>query len=232
MRSPFLSRVLIAAALALLAGGLLGCDACKKKETKKELGAAEGAGDSDDAPEVEAKPGIARKRAVASNFKPITVEEVKPLIPPLPGASMIGEPKLIAGGRRVNVLQCVNSLDPTAVKAELEKSLGGVGFADLVQETRHQPQKDRIIHTMRAQKDGVVISAVMRYGEYPDCKKSENKTKVFLTFFKGAIKRHGQEAEQQGGAQGAAGSGAAPGAAEKAAPAEPAKQSTVDASPG
>jgi len=224
MRSRVIVDLIMATASALFAYGVLGCDACKKKEAKPEPAQAEQGVDEGGDAEPSFEPNAKRPR----NFTPITAEEVTPLVPALTGAAQIGEPTAVAGGRRINIVLCVNANEPAAVKTELEKKVGDLGFASLVSSSRPRLKPINTIHWVRGQKDNIRVVASLRQAEYPDCKASEKKTKVYLTYFK-QIPRKEPEKKAAGAPQGAAGApGGSDPAGKPAAGATPAETPAAD----
>ena len=190
MRSSVIANPFLAAVAALIVSGAVGCNSCTScREQEKSAAVDDGAGEpggEDDDPSAagatggqETPPGADPSKPRRRDFIPITVEEVKPLVPPLTGASFLKEPTAVAGGRRISVHQCVSGNELDKVKAEYEQFLSSQGFKVT---PSGRPRKNW--HVIRADKENFRISATLRMAEYPDCKQSEKKTKVFIAYFK------------------------------------------------
>jgi hypothetical protein len=250
MRSSVLANPFVAAVAALIATGALGCNSCsgcreKEKAAGSDDGSDESGGGEDDPSAAgggfggpQQMPRGAGPAGGRKDFIPITTEEVKALIPPLTGASYLKEPTAVAGGRRISVHQCVSGNELDKVKVEVEQFLGNQGFKVT---PSGRPRKNW--HIIRADKDNMRVSATMRMAEYPDCKESEKKTKVILTYFKLMPKRPPKTQPVPGQPPGAPGAGqpgqagqppAQPGGAAPTPPSQPPAQpkNTVDAGPG
>lgn len=232
MRSSIIANPFLATVAALIASGVLGCNSCTSCREADKSGASDdgadeaGEGEDDTAAATggqELPPGADPSKPRRRDFIPITVEEVKPLVPPLTGATFIKEPTAVAGGRRISVHQCVSGNELDKVKAEYEQFLSSQGFKVT---PSGRPRKNW--HVIRADKENLRISATLRMAEYPDCKQSEKKTKVFIAYFKRLPPR--VKAPQQSGQPGA---GQVPGQppGQPGQPGEPAQPGQPGATP-
>jgi hypothetical protein len=219
MRSSVIANALVATVPALIVVGALGSAGCKKKENKPAQDKSETASASEEEggePAEVPKTGQTHKSlAPRGDFVKITQEEIQPLVPQLTGGQVVGEAKSIGGGRRINVTVCVSGVEPQQVKAELEKRFGDLGVTSIAKDERLRRHHRKGWFSMRGEKNGVHISATSRTAEYPDCKASEKKTRVTLTYY-----RSRQQRRQPAGGD-AAGSGQPPAAGAPAAPAAP-----------
>jgi hypothetical protein len=225
MRSSVIANVVLATVPALIVGGALGSSGCKKKENKPAEGTSESAsGEEGDEPAEVPKTGegeTGKSLAPRKDFVPVTEAEIQPLVPQLTGGQRVGEVKSIAGGRRLNVTLCVNGVDPQDVKRELEQRFGDLGITSIQKDERLRRHHRKNWFSLRGEKNGMRVSANMRAAEYPDCKASEKKTRVTLTYYKSRAPR-GQPpgakapaAGQQPPAAGAPPAPAAPGGAQQ-----------------
>jgi hypothetical protein len=227
MRSSVIANVVLATVPALIAVGALGSSGCKKKENKpaeEKPETASGSAEEGDEPAEVPRTGegeTGKSLAPRNDFVKITPEEIEPLVPQLTGGQRVGEVKSIAGGRRMNVIVCVNGIDPADVKKELEQRFGDLGITSIMKDERLRRHQRKNWFSLRGEKNGVRVSANMRAAEYPDCKASEKKTRVALTYYKARAPR-GQPpgakapaAGQQPPAGGAAPAPAAPGGAQQ-----------------
>ncbi len=239
MRSSVIANLVLATVPALIASGGLGCNSCSGCREKDKSAAADGADESGEGDEGDPSAGGGREMPAGgdptkprrTDFIPITAEEIKPFIPPLTGAAFLKEATPVAGGRRINVTQCVSGNELEKVKVEYEQFLANQGFK-LTPSGR--PRKNW--HVIRADKDNLRVSATLRNAEYPDCKESEKKTKVFLTYYK-RLPPRAKPAQPPGAAPGQPGAapGQPPGAAagQPGTPTRPPPAATgVDAGPG
>jgi hypothetical protein len=184
MRSFATAALLLAALPALMVAGGMGLSGCKKKENPAPS-AEKPTGD----PKVGANGDGRTKQALGRapvarqpfTFEPVTVDEVKPYIPQLTGVAPIGEPKVIAGGRRVMALGCGSGTDLAAMKAELEKKLGELGFS-AISTPRVSSRLNAV--TFMAQKGDLRVSAAVRSTKDADCPADQKKNKLFMTYFK------------------------------------------------
>ena len=247
MRSSVLANPFVVAVAALIATGALGCNSCsgcreKEKSAGSDDGSDESGGGEDDPSAAgggfggpQQMPRGAGPAGGRKDFIPITTEEVKAYIPPLTGGSYLKEPTAVAGGRRISVHQCVSGNELDKVKAEVEQFLGNQGFKVT---PSGRPRKNW--HIIRADKENMRVSATMRMAEYPECKASEKKTKVILTYFKLMPKRPPKPQPVPGQPPGAGQPGqpgqppAQPGGAAPTPPSQPPAQpkTAVDAGPG
>ena len=217
MRSSVIANLVLATVPALIVAGGLGSAGCKKKENKPAEGepetaseSAEEGGAATEVPKTGQRKGLAPPRG---DFVAIKQEEVEPLVPQLTNGQRIGEVKSIAGGRRINVILCVNGIEPQDVKKELEKRFGDLGVTSIMKDERLRRHHRKNWFSIRGEKNGVRVSANLRAAEYPDCKASEKKTRVALTYYKARPRQ-----QAPGGAAPAPGTAPAAGA-----PADPAK---------
>ncbi|HKE17322.1 MAG TPA: hypothetical protein VKB80_20750 [Kofleriaceae bacterium] len=188
MRGSSTARALLAGGLTLAVAASLGVAAGCKKEEKKEATSqkpAEGAarGSSSDG-------GLDRKRQAMGRFQgqglsarlglePITVEEVKPLLPGLKGGTPIGQPVSTARGLRVTAMECLTG-EMSEIKTNLEARLKELGFTTV----RSSERKTMNIVTVSAEKVPYRLSASVRSGPYPDCPADQKKSKLLMSFFK------------------------------------------------
>src|SRR6266508_4510220 len=108
-RRHFIPNSVIVAGLVALAGR----SGCKKEESagKEAAGAKAGGDEGDKTAQPAAQSAEAKQKALARfrseglsarlGLEPVTVDEIKPLIPTLTGATPIGAPSSTGGGRRV-----------------------------------------------------------------------------------------------------------------------------------
>jgi hypothetical protein len=205
-------------AILSLTAGVGGLSGCKKKEKEK---AAEKSGEGGAGALKQGdpnQPAAGRYHGQGLNrigLEPVTVDEVKPLIPELTGATPLAEPTSVAGGRRVTVMKCLPAEDIEKVKAEVQDKLTKLGFGSM----RSSPTGKRDLVTISAEKPPMRVAATLRKGPYPDCPADQNKVKLLMSFFK----RMPRPPRMQGGAPGTAPAGTAPAAgATGTAPARPA----------
>ncbi len=205
MRPSTLRSMLLVVALASLSLGAAGCDACRKKEeAKNPTVVTEGVEGVLPPTQVKERP---------KDFDPITPEEVMPMVPTLTGGSMMREPQVVAGGRRVIVWVCVDGRDQGTVNPELKQKLEELGFGDFVVKTRKRREPFDDVNWIRAEKDTKFrLSASLRRGEYEGCKASEGKTRVALQYMKHMPPRSIEKKRQRERAR-AAELGTPPGAA-------------------
>jgi hypothetical protein len=224
MRGFSTARSILAGGLSLAVVAALGVTAGCKKEEKKEASSqkpAEGAAGS------RADGGLDRKRKAMGRFQgqglsarlglePITVDEVKPLLPGLKGGTPIGEPVSTARGLRVTAMECLTG-ELADIKTNLEARLKEIGFTTV----RSSERKTMNIVTVSAEKTPYRLSASVRSGPYPDCPADQKKSKLLMSFFKRPPKPPG--------APGAP--GAPTPAGQTPAPGQPAPQGTTPPSP-
>jgi len=169
-------RRTIGIALGLLLS-IGGCT-CGKKEEKK---ADETPADKSSKP---SDPAAARQRAEAMrNMKmaPVTVEEVEPLIPSMPGTTPVGKPGLMTMGRQVKAVLCMVSPSPDTAMSVLVAELGKLGFTGV--QTRPHPQNQEML-TVRADKKPFQLGATVQKTTTPDCPGDKGKIKIVLSYFK------------------------------------------------
>lgn len=233
MRGSLIANAILASGLLLVSlAGTSGCSSCKKKEQAKpasEEGMTAEGGEA--APEDDEKKKRRRQRGEGMSARfallKITPEEVKPLIPQIKGAKMIGEPNVTAGGRRITATQCIDEADLPAVKADLLAKLAELGFTP-----RRGARERPGIVAISAEKAPYRFSATVRSGPYPDCPGDQKKAKMLMSFFKRPLPKDGSpdpaSLPPQGGAQGGAVQGRTapappPEGGSQPAPAEPTK---------
>ncbi len=217
MRSFATAALLLVAVPAVMVAGGMGLSGCKKKENP-----APATKDPTADPRVEPNgDGITKQASGRSQvarqpvtFEPVTVEEVKPYIPQLTGVAPIGEPKVIAGGRRVMALGCGSGTDQAAMKAELEKKLAELGFS-AISTPRVSSRLNAV--TLMAQKGDLRVSAAVRSTKDADCPADQKKNKIFMTYFKLPTATRPQNRAGQAGSAGPAPEAAPPGS-EKPSP--------------
>jgi hypothetical protein len=204
--------ILVSVALAACAG-LVASSGCKKKE---EEGAASkpveqdkaGAGSAASAQEEQKgssrDAGARGLRNSRLGLEPLTVDEIKPLLPTLEGSTPLREPNTTARGLRVTAAQCVTG-NMTEIRPKLEEQLKKLGFTTV----RISERKRMNIMTVSAQKSPYRLSATVRSGPYPDCPEKEKKSKMLISYFK-RPPRNAPDGSASGAAP-AQGSQAAPG---------------------
>ena len=145
MRPPTPGPVLLAVAVASLSLASAGCDACRKKEESK----------GPTAMTTEGADGVLPPTAVKGapkDFDPITPAEVMPMVPTLTGGSLMREPQVVAGGRRVIVWVCVDGRNQAAVNPELKQKLGEMGFTDFAIKTRKRREPFDDVNWIRSER--------------------------------------------------------------------------------
>jgi hypothetical protein len=174
-------RVMILAALALTGAGCT----CGKDDggTKKAQETASAPGDP--------RPGLAGKRTAAlrnARLAPLTLEEIQPLIPALPGATPVGKPGVMTQGRQVKAVFCMASPSADAAMTQLLAAAGSLGFTDM--QTRAHPRNQEMV-TVSGEKGPIRLGATAQRGRTPDCPGDQGKIKIVLSYFKRAT---GEEA--------------------------------------
>jgi hypothetical protein len=187
MRSSLLAIAILAGATSLAAGGLTGCK--KKEKAADQAAEADTSAEAQPAGSGSKKEALKRLRgqgglAARLGLEPVTIAEVKPLIPALTGATPLGEPTETVGGRRVTAIHCLSGTDAASIKGEMESKLAEMGFSDI----RANPRGKRDVMTVSAQKGNIRLAATLRVGPYPDCPAEEKKIKVLMSYFKRAPK--------------------------------------------
>jgi hypothetical protein len=163
------------AALAATAG-------CKDKKKKSEPAAA-----TAPAPVTErtsTDPDTARKRAEAvrnMQLAPVSVAEVQPLIPSLPGAEPVGQPGVLTGGRQVKAILCVPGGSADAVMKQLVTAIEGLGFSGV--KTKPHPRSPDMV-TLHAEKQPFRLGGTVTRSSTADCPAAAGKVKVVLSYFK------------------------------------------------
>lgn len=185
---------LILALAALLVAGPTGC---KKKNADKPPDQAAAADTTEGtAPHLGGKPAGARNELGAKrmgahglranmlqhlSLQPVTVDEVKPLVPAIEGATPVGQPGAGPGGRQVKAALCVSGKDATTTAGAMVSWLEKNGFTGVRQ--RVNPHNSDFV-TVGADKQPYRIAASVQRGPFPDCPAAGNKTKVMMMFFK------------------------------------------------
>ena len=176
MRRAFLANLIILSALGLGASGCT-CGSEKKKEEAPAGEVKPEAGKQLD-------PSAARKRTEAlrkMRLAPVTLEEVEPLIPKMPGASPVGKPGVMTEGRQVKAVLCMVSPSADAAMTQLVAAVGALGFTDV--KTRLHPSNQEMV-TMHGEKQPFQLGAVAQKSRTPDCPGDQGKIKVVLSYFK------------------------------------------------
>lgn len=178
----FLNSTGLALALALVANGGCKCgDGDKKSAPPDKTGAtAGGEGERKAPPDRQA----IRDRAEAlrkMRLSPITLEEVQPLIPKLPGAVAVGQPGVLTNGRQVKAVFCMTSPSTDTAMTQLVGAIGAVGFTGVA--TQPHPQSGDTV-TLHAEKQTFRLGATVQTGKTPDCPGAEGKIKIVLSYFK------------------------------------------------
>lgn len=127
--------------------------------------------------------GAEQRTAALQKMKlaPLTVAEVQPLIPELPGATPVGQPGVLTAGRQVKAVLCLRSPSPETAMTQLRGALGALGFADM--RTRPHPRSDQMV-TLHAEKQPYQLGATVQKATTPDCPGDQGKMKVVLSYFK------------------------------------------------
>ena len=112
---------------------------------------------------------------------PVTMDEVKPLIPVIEGATPVGQPGSGPGGRQVKAALCVSGKDANTTAGAMVAWLEKNGFTGVRQ--RVNPHNADFV-TVGADKQPYRIAASVQRGPFPDCPAAGNKTKVMMMFFK------------------------------------------------
>lgn len=178
MRRAALVNVIAVSALVLGAAGCTCGGEKKKKEEEPAAAAAEGANRKPLDPEA------ARNRSAAlrkMRLAPITLAEVEPLIPSVPGASPVGKPGVMTEGRQVKAVLCMVSPSAETAMTQLVAAVGKLGFADV--KTRPHPRNQEMA-TLHAEKPPIQLGAIVQKGRTPDCPGDQGKIKVVLSYFK------------------------------------------------
>jgi hypothetical protein len=167
--------------LLLLAGATGGCTCGKSEEKKKEQPAAT---TDDRQAGKELDPEAARKRAEAMRkmkMAPITVDEVKALIPTLPNTTPVGLPGVMTEGRQVKAVLCMVSPSADTAMTQMVGALGTLGFTNV--QTRPHPHNQEMV-TLHAEKQLYQLGATAQKSTTPDCPADRGKIKFVLSYFK------------------------------------------------
>jgi len=178
MRRAVLAKAVMVSLLALgsAAGG---CTCGKDGEEKKAEPAP-----SSRVPRVPGDPVMGGKRTEALRnlqLSPITLEDVEPLIPSLPGATPVGKPGLMTQGRQVKAVFCMASPSADAVMTQLVAAAGSLGFTGV--KTRVHPRNQEMV-TMHGEKGPIRLGGTVQRGRTPDCPGDQGKIKIVLSYFK------------------------------------------------
>lgn len=161
--------------MALLLVTLGGCTCGKQDDKQADKPAA-------DHPAVD--PAAARQRADAlrkMRMAPVTVAEVQPLIPSLPGATPVGQPGVMTQGRQVKAVLCMTSPSPETAMAQVVAAFGTLGFANV--QTRPHPRNQEMV-TLHAEKPPFQVGGTVQKATTPDCPGDKGKIKIVLSYFK------------------------------------------------
>ncbi len=181
--------ILVAAALAAPAS----LSGCKKEEQSSAQPASQQAGapaadGAEKRPKREKNP-IFRKRALAAQGQfglvRLSRDEIKPLVPTLTGARQTARPMVTTAGRQVNVIHCLPQDDPARIKAEFQQKLEALGFGSIRFRDKlpnERPPKELVRVT--AEKGQYRLTVAVQSGPFYDCKASEKKVKLVMSFFK------------------------------------------------
>lgn len=167
--------------IALAALALAGSCTCGKEDEKKEPASA---AEQPAAGGNKLDPTAARKRAEAlrkMRLAPITVAEIEPLIPSLPGASPVGKPGVLTEGRQVKAVLCLVSPSAETAMTQLVGAVGALGFTGV--QTRPHPKSAEMV-TLHAEKSPYQLGATAQRTATPDCPGDTGKIKVVLSYFK------------------------------------------------
>ena len=167
--------------LGAMSGCKCGDDAAKKSATAQAPAAADGSQGSE---KKALDPEAAQKRAEAlrrMRLAPMSLEEVQPLIPTIPGATAIGKPGILTESRQAKAVLCLTSPSADVAMTQLIGAIGALGFTGV--KTRPHPQvPDRL--TLHAEKQPFQLGATVQKATTPDCPGDKGKIKVVLSYFK------------------------------------------------
>ena len=186
MRRAGLVNAVVVTALVL--GSAAGGCTCGKDGGKKEAEPAP----TSRVPRVPGDPAMAGKRTQALRnlqLAPITLEDIEPLIPSLPGATPVGKPGVMTQGRQVKAVFCMASPTADAVMTQLVAAASSLGFTEV--KTRTHPRNQEMI-TMHGEKGPIRLGGTVQRGKTPDCPGDQGKIKIVLSYFK---RTGGEEAE-------------------------------------
>jgi hypothetical protein len=161
----------------LLVVTLSGCT-CGKKEEKKEEEPAKAEG------KTPADPAAARQRADAlrkMRMAPLTLEEVRPLIPTMPDTTPVGQPGVMTEGRQVKAVLCMTSPGAEPAMGRLVEALKALGFTSV--QTRPHPRNQEMV-TVHAEKQPFQLGGTAQKVTTPDCPGDKGKIKIVLSYFK------------------------------------------------
>jgi hypothetical protein len=179
MRRGLTHAIALAAAAVVLAGG--GCTCGSEDGGTKKSGATV----ADEPPSgKQLDPTAARKRTEAlrkMRLAPLTLAEIEPLIPEVPGASPVGKPGVLTDGRQVKAVLCMVSPSPDTAMTQLVAAVGARGFSN-VQTRPHPKSADSV--TLHADKHPYQLGATVQKAATPDCPSDKGKIKVVLSYFK------------------------------------------------
>lgn len=178
MRRAVLVNAVVVSAL-VLASAAGGCTCGKDGETKKTEEAA-----GSRVPRAPGDPAMAGKRTQALRnlqLAPITLADIEPLIPSLPGATPVGKPGVMTQGRQVKAVFCMASPSADAVMTQLVAATGSLGFTEV--KTRAHPRNQEMI-TMHGVKGPIRLGGTVQRGKTPDCPGDQGKIKIVLSYFK------------------------------------------------
>jgi len=155
---------------------LAGCGSKKKDAPKTEEKPAPTASATPAGPAP--RPGAPnRPPPVRRQVAPITLDEVKDMVPAIDGARVIKAAQHAQMGERIEAAYCFESTDLAAVAEKVKGTLSGAGWPNLM--TRQIPQvQDRI--GISGNKAPYVLTGTVQKGTYPDCEKDKNQ--IYVTF--------------------------------------------------
>jgi hypothetical protein len=186
MRRAVLVNAVVITALVL--GSAAGGCTCGKDGEKKKAESPP----TSRVPRMPGDPAMAGKRTQALRnlqLAPITLEDVEPLIPSLPGATPVGKPGVMTQGRQVKAVFCMASPTADAVMSQLVAAASSLGFTEV--KTRTHPRNQEMI-TMHGEKGAIRLGGTVQRGKTPDCPGDQGKIKIVLSYFK---RTGGEESE-------------------------------------
>jgi hypothetical protein len=154
--------------------------ACKKE--KKEASAGAAASSTPQTP-AEGQPGPQSNRPppMRRQVVPITVDEVKAMIPTLEGGKVMKPVGKAERGERVETTMCFEKGELLAIAEQLKAKLTAAGWPTV--NVRQHPQiTDRV--GVNAHKPPYVFYGAVQRGPYPDCTKDKGQSMVTLSVHK------------------------------------------------
>ena len=184
MRTAVLLSVFIVAA---------GCKAKKQDNGAKQEPAA-----AAERPAGQTRPGLPRGGEALRRMAllPISLDEVEPLIPALQGASRVGKPGTLTGGKQVKAVLCAPSESPQKTADALAAELERLEFGAV--RTKPHPRRPEVI-AVAGEKAPYRVTATVQRGPYADCPEQDGKAKIILSYFKRAATAAGGQPEVETG---------------------------------